>query len=99
MGRSLKEIYEAFIEESIIELVSSGGEVINDQTIIDGRLEICKGCPLYIDGKILPWYTTKICDKSQGGCGCSVEIKTKMKTHRNPLNFTIEKTVCPLGKW
>ena len=97
--RSLKEIYNQFIQESIEELVSLGGEKVDDPQEITDRLNICKSCPLYIDGQVLPWYWTKVCDKTKGGCGCDMSIKAKMRKHRNPITLKIELTTCPLDKW
>lgn len=54
------------------------------------RMHICQNCPLYDykgEGCMVPG-TAPCCDEKQGGCGCSLNIKTRALS-----------SSCPLGKW
>jgi hypothetical protein len=91
--------YNNFILESIEEMAGQGGEYVSEENAKARIEEGCKGCPLYIEKKVLPFAKGMVCDKNQGGCGCIVEVKSKFKINLNLETFKIEKTECPKGIW
>lgn len=58
--------------------------------IQQARIAICEGCPTFDKAK-------RLCQKSKGGCGCFVDIKTKYLE----IDFVTykEQVKCPKGKW
>lgn len=60
------------------------------EEIAEMRIAVCSTCQLYTtddNGCIMPG-TNPCCDKKQGGCGCSLSLKTRSLSSE-----------CPLGKW
>ena len=60
------------------------------EEIAEHRMEICRKCPLFTleDGGCVMPGTTPCCDERQGGCGCSLSLKTRSLSSE-----------CPLKKW
>lgn len=60
------------------------------EAVAINRMEICKICKLYDDlgaGCMLPG-TQPCCNEKLGGCGCSLNLKTRALS-----------SDCPKGKW
>lgn len=86
---------------NIIKIWKSKGQIIEGITnsifkkedveeIAEQRMSICSTCQLFTDsdkGCMVPG-TTPCCDERQGGCGCSLSLKTRSLSSE-----------CPLGKW
>ena len=60
------------------------------EEIAQQRMAICGGCQLYTedDKGCTVIGTSPCCDETQGGCGCSLSLKTRALSSE-----------CPLGKW
>ena len=60
------------------------------EEIAQQRMQICKDCTLYdVQGEgCMVKGTQPCCDERKGGCGCSLEFKTRSLS-----------SDCPLGKW
>jgi hypothetical protein len=89
------------LKENIIKIWKSKGQIIEGisnsifkkedvEEIAEQRMAICRACQLYTEdnkGCIVPG-TAPCCDETQGGCGCSLSLKTRALSSE-----------CPLGKW
>lgn len=89
------------LKENIIKVWKSKGQIIEGITnsifkredveeIAQQRMSICETCQLFTNndkGCLVPG-TTPCCDETQGGCGCSLSLKTRALSSE-----------CPLGKW
>jgi hypothetical protein len=86
---------------NLIKIWKSKGQILEGITnsifkkehveeIAKNRMAICSTCQLYTEensGCTVPG-TTPCCDERQGGCGCSLNLKTRSLSSE-----------CPLGKW
>lgn len=64
-------------------------EEMEDKDAVKSRLDVCRDC------EELQTKTMQC-----GVCGCFMDIKTGLKTNRDPdLNGQVVYTHCPLGKW
>ena len=60
------------------------------ERIADARMEICISCPIYDrtgEGCMVPG-TEPCCNQNKGGCGCSLNFKTRSLS-----------SSCPMGRW
>lgn len=63
-------------------------EDLNDSEQEAIRWQTCQTCPKFKEGS-----------GQCGVCGCFMDVKTKLKTNRDPELLKIVTTHCPLGKW
>jgi len=91
------------LKNNIIQIWKSKGQIVEGITnsifkredveeIAEQRLSICKNCPSKCydkEGKgcMIPG-TQPCCDETQGGCGCSLSLKTRALSSE-----------CPFGHW
>ena len=89
------------LKENIIKIWKSKGQILEGITnsifkkedveeIAEQRMGICFSCKLYTNddkGCMVPG-TSPCCDEREGGCGCSLSLKTRALSSE-----------CPLGKW
>lgn len=74
--------------ETIIGMVLEE-EPLNDPKKQRGRIKTCEECPSFNKSK-----------RKCRICTCYMDIKTKMKIHRNPKKvMRLEVTHCPEAKW
>ena len=93
---TLSETYANYIRETIEELVSKGGERLDEETAIYNHNQCKKNeCGLYELHQVLPWYEDYVCMD----CKCVASIKSKFKIHRDPKTLRLKKTTCPKGLW
>ena len=89
------------LKENIIKIWKSKGQILEGVTnsifkkedveeIAAERMNMCYHCELYseADPACMVTGTTPCCDQRKGGCGCSLEFKTRSLS-----------SACPLGKW
>ena len=89
------------LKNNIITIWKNKGQIIEGITnsifkkedveeIAQQRMQICKDCTLYdVQGEgCMVKGTQPCCDERKGGCGCSLEFKTRSLS-----------SDCPLGKW
>lgn len=90
---------------NIIQLWKNKGQIIEGiknnifrredvEKIAEERLNICKNCDLYTvsNGCMIPG-TQPCCNKDLGGCGCSLELKTRSLSSACPLETPKWKAV------
>ena len=89
------------LKNNVIKLWKVKGQIVEGITnsifkkedveeIAQQRMQICKKCALYDvqgTGCMVPG-TQPCCNEKLGGCGCSLEFKTRSLS-----------SDCPLGKW
>lgn len=89
------------LKKSVIAIWKVKGQILEGVTnsifkkedvefIATERMEICRKCHLYDtsgDGCMVPG-TQPCCNEKHGGCGCSLDFKTRSLS-----------SDCPLGKW
>lgn len=72
--------------KKVINIANGFKNLINktNEELSDIRMEVCKTCPIsFKDGKATDW-----CLRINGGCGCFLPSKTRVKDER-----------CPKRKW
>ena len=89
------------LKENIIKIWKSTGAILEGvknsifkredvEEIARYRMLICKFCEVYTEedeGCMVPG-TSPCCNQLKGGCGCSLQFKTRSLS-----------SCCPLGKW
>jgi hypothetical protein len=89
LGKNIIKIWKS--KGQIIEGISNSIFKKEDvEEIAEQRMTICSTCQLYTEdnkGCVVPG-TAPCCDERQGGCGCSLSLKTRALSSE-----------CPLGKW
>ncbi len=89
------------LKQNIIKIWKAKGQILEGvansifkkedvEEIAKERYAICLSCPLHIlegEGCMVPG-THPCCNEKMGGCGCSLEFKTRSLSSE-----------CPLGKW
>lgn len=87
------------LKKNIIQIWKNKGQILEGITnsifkkddveeIAQHRMQICKRCALYDvhgDGCMVPG-TSPCCNQNFGGCGCSLEFKTRALSSDCPLN-------------
>ena len=72
--------------KKVINIANGFKNLINktNQEVSEERMTICKACPVsYKNGVHTDW-----CKRDNGGCGCFLPSKTRVKDEK-----------CPKGKW
>ena len=89
LGKNIIKIWKSkgAILEGITNSIFKREDV---EEIAQHRMDVCYHCQLYTeaDPGCMVMGTTPCCDQRQGGCGCSLSLKTRALS-----------SDCPLGKW